>query len=35
MLGIPRGSLLAASAVVVAAPFDGISTRIPHDGGGR
>jgi hypothetical protein len=35
MLSIPRGSLLAVSAVVTAAPSDGITTRIPRDGGGR
>ncbi len=35
MVSIPRGSLLAVRAIVAAAPSDGVTTRIPHHGGGR
>ena len=35
MVSIPRGSLLAVSAIVAAAPSDGITARIPDGGGGR
>jgi len=34
MVSIPRGSLLAVSALGAGAPSDGLTIRIPHDGGG-